>query len=229
MRVSLRSWLAKSVNGPLKTLQKYDAPLEEATTPSLDALKAYSAGWRVLFSSGSTAAVPLFKRAIDIDPKFAVAYAALGRMYGDIGESTLSAENTAKAYELRDRAGDEEKYFITASYNSQIEGDLEQAEQTCELWVQTYPRALTPHGFLSGVISTGRGHYERSLREADLAIGLDPDVAIFYSNLALSDVALNRLDEAQAVLRRALERKLDIPDFAVQRYVIAFLKGTTRK
>jgi len=211
----------------LKTLQKYDAPLEDATTPSLDALKAYSAGWRVLFSSGSTAAVPLFKRAIDIDPKFAVAYASLGRMYGDIGESTLSAENTAKAYELRDRAGDEEKYFITASYNNQIEGDLEQAEQTCELWAQTYPRALTPHGFLSGVISTGRGHYERSLREADLAIGLDPDVAIFYSNLALSDVALNRLDEAQAVLRRALERKLDIPDFAVQRYVIAFLKGDT--
>jgi len=211
----------------LKTLEKYDAPLEEVTTPSLEALKAYSAGWKVLFSSGSTAAVPFFKQAIDVDPKFAIAYAALGRAYGDIGESTLSADNTAKAYELRDRAGDEEKYFITASYHKQVEGDLEKAEQTCELWMQSYPRALAPHGFLTGAISLNRGHFERSIREADLAIRLDPDAAIIYSNLALSDVALNRLDEAQAVLRRASERKLDIPDFAIQRYVIAFLRGDT--
>ena len=211
----------------LKTLEKYDAPLQEATTPSLEALKAYSAGWKVLFSSGSTAALPFFKHAIEVDPKFAIAYAALGRAYGDIGESTLSAENTAKAYELRDRAGDEEKYFITASYHKQVEGDLEKAEQTCELWMQAYPRALAPHGFLTGAISLNRGHFERSLREADLAIRLDPDAAIIYSNLALSDVALNRLNEAQAVLRRASERKLDIPDFAIQRYVIAFLRGDT--
>jgi DNA-binding winged helix-turn-helix (wHTH) protein/lipopolysaccharide biosynthesis regulator YciM len=209
----------------LSTVQKYDTPLAEATTPSLEALKAYSAGWKVLFSTGSAAAVPLFKRAIEIDPKFAMAHAALGRMYGDIGESTLSAESTGQAYQLRNRASDEEKFFIATSYDKQVTGNLEKAEQTCELWIQSYPRALVPHAFLSGNISLNRGDYEKSIDEAEIAIGLDPDVSILYSNLALSDVALGRIDEAENVLRQAPERKLGIPDFAIQRYAIAFLKG----
>jgi DNA-binding winged helix-turn-helix (wHTH) protein/tetratricopeptide (TPR) repeat protein len=209
----------------LSTLQRYDTPLAEATTPSLEALKAYSTGWKVAYSIGSAAAVPSFKRAIEIDPSFAMSYAALGRMYGDIGESTLSAESTSQAYQLRNRASDEEKFFITASYDKQVTGNLEKAEQTCELWIQSYPRAIVPHSFLSGNISLNRGNYQKSIEEAEIAIGLDPDVSILYSNLALGYVALGRIDEAENAVRRASERKLDIPDFAIQRYTLSFLKG----
>jgi DNA-binding winged helix-turn-helix (wHTH) protein/Tfp pilus assembly protein PilF len=213
------------VGESLRTVEKHDAPLAEATTPSLEALKAYSAGWKVLYSTGSAAAVPFFKHAIEIDPKFAMAYASLGRMYGDIGESTLSAESTDKAYQLRERASDAEKFFITTSYDRQVTGNLEKAEQTCELWMQTYPRAVGPHSLLSGHISTSRGNYERSVDEAKIAILLDPDLPFGYANLALSYVALERMDEAENTLRRASARRLEIPDLIVQRYAIAFLKG----
>jgi DNA-binding winged helix-turn-helix (wHTH) protein/tetratricopeptide (TPR) repeat protein len=213
------------VGESLTMVEKHDAPLAEATTHSLEALKAYSAGWQVNASTGSAAAVPFFKHAIEIDPDFAMAYAALGRMYGDIGETVLSAESTTKAYELRERASDEEKFFISASYDKQVTGNLEKAQQTCDLWAQAYPRAVEPHGFLSGIISLTRGKYEKSVEEAKLAIGLDPDFAVVYSNLAVSYVALDRPEEAENTLQRASERKLEIPDFFVQRYILAFLKG----
>ena len=140
------------VGESLTTVQKYDTPLPNATTSSLEALKAFSAGYKVLISSGSAAAVPFYQRAIDLDPNFAMAYASLGRVYGDIGESVLSAANTSKAYALRNRASDEERFFISASYDTQVTGDLEKAEQTCELWTQAYPRSVSPHGFLGGII-----------------------------------------------------------------------------
>jgi hypothetical protein len=126
------------VGESLTAVQKHDTPLAEATTPSLEALKAYSAGMKTGLSSSITG-VPFFKRAIEIDPQFAVAHAALGLMYGDMGESGLSEESTSKAYELRDRASDREKFFITASYELHVTGNLEKAQQTCESWVRTYP------------------------------------------------------------------------------------------
>src|SRR5579863_2992779 len=140
------------VGESLSTVKSHDTPLAEATTPSLEALKAYSAGWQVSYSSGAAAAVPFFSRAIEIDPNFASAYAALGRMYGDIGESTLSAKNTSKAYQLRDRASDQERFFISLNYDLQVTGNLEKARQTCDLWVQAYPRAWLPHALMSGAI-----------------------------------------------------------------------------
>jgi eukaryotic-like serine/threonine-protein kinase len=213
------------VGESLRTVEKHDASLADATTPSLDALKAYSAGLKVLYSNGSAVAMPFFMRAIQIDPKFAMAYALLGRVYGDIGETVLSTESTTKAYQLRDRASDVEKFFITASYDTQVTGNLERAEQTCALWAQTYPRALMPHGFLSGMIPLPLGHYEKSIDEARIALGLDPDFPFAYENLALSYLALEHIDEAENALRRASERKLEVPDFFVQRYTIAFLKG----
>jgi eukaryotic-like serine/threonine-protein kinase len=213
------------VGESLTTVEKYDTPLAEATTPSLEALKAYSAGWKVLSSTGSAAAVPFYKHAIEIDPKFAMAYALLGRMYGDIGESVLSAESTSKAYQLRDRASDKEKFFISASYDTQVTGNLEKAQRTCELWVQAYPRAAEPHGFLSGIVYPSFGKYEESVEEAKIAIGLNPDIPIGYLILSYSDAALGRIDEAENALQRAFERKLEIPDFFVQRYAIAFLRG----
>jgi DNA-binding winged helix-turn-helix (wHTH) protein len=213
------------VGESLSTVRSHDTPLAEATTPSLEALKAYSAGWQVSYSSGAAAAVPFFSRAIEIDPNFASAYATLGRMYGDIGELALSAMNTSKAYELRDRASDQEKFFITLSYDLQVTGNLEKGQQTCALWVQAYPRAWVPHGLLSGDIYVARGKWEESVEEGKIALGIDPDFSIGYANLAMSYMALERLGEAENTLRRASERKLEIPDFFVLRYVIAFLKG----
>jgi len=212
------------VGESLLTVQSHDTPLAEATTPSLEALKAYSAGWQVSFSSGSAASVPFFKRAIEIDPNFASAYVALGRMYGDIGESGLSAGNTSKAYQLRDHASDQERFFISLTYDLQVTGNLEKAQQTCDLWVQAYPRAWLPHGLLSGGIYNTIGKYEKSVDEARIAIGIDPDFSIGYSILAGSSLALGRIHEAENTLQRASGRRLDIPDFYVQRYVIAFLK-----
>ena len=172
------------VGESLTTVKEHNTPLAEATTPSLEALKAYSVGWQVSFSSGSAAAVPFLQRAIEIDPNFASAYAALGRMYGDIGESVLSAENTSKAYQLRDRASDQEKFFISVSYDLQVTGNLEKAQQTCDLWAQAYPRAWLPHALLSGGIYSQLGKYEKSVEEARIAIGIDPDFSIGYSLLA---------------------------------------------
>jgi DNA-binding winged helix-turn-helix (wHTH) protein len=208
----------------LTTVNQHDIPLAEATTPSLAALKAYSVGWQVSFSSGSAASLPFFQRAIEIDPNFASAYASLGRMYGDIGESALSARYTSQAYQLRDRTSDQEKFFISLTHDLQVTGNLEKAQQTCDLWRQTYPRAWLPHALLSGGVYPALGNFQKSVEEAKIAIGMDPDFSIGYSLLANSYVALEHTAEAEKILRRAAERKLDIPDFHVQRYVIAFLR-----
>jgi DNA-binding winged helix-turn-helix (wHTH) protein/tetratricopeptide (TPR) repeat protein len=212
------------VGESLTTIKEHDTPLAEATTPSLEALRAYSEGWKVVSSAGSAASVPFFSRAIEIDPNFASAYAALGRMYGDIGESVLSAQNTNQAYQLRDHASDQERFFISLTYELQVTGDLEKAQQICDFWVRAYPRASLPHGLLAGGVYPSIGKREKSVAEAKIAIGIDPDFAIGYSLLADSYLGLERTAEAEKTLQRASERKLDIPDFDVERYVIAFLK-----
>jgi predicted Zn-dependent protease len=215
------------VGESLTMVQKYDTPLPEATTSSLEALKAFSAGYKVLISRGSAAAVPFYKHAIDLDPNFAMAYASLGRVYGDIGESVLSAANTRKAYALRNRASDEERFFISASYDTQVTGNLEEAQQTCELWAQAYPRVVSSHGFLAGIIYPPLGKYEESVEQAKVTIGLDPDFPIGYMILVSSDLALGRTDEAENTLQQALQRKFEVPDFFLLRYNTAFLKGDT--
>jgi len=212
------------VGESLSTVRSHDIPLAEATTPSLEALKSYSAGWQVSYSSGSRTAVPFFNRAIEIDPNFASAYAALGRMYADIGETVLSAQNTSKAYQLRDRTSDQEKFFISVNYESQATGNLDKAQQACALWLQAYPRAWMPHALLSGNIYLPLGKYADSVEQNTMALGINPDFSIGYVNLALSYMALERTDEAEKTLQRAFERKLEIPDLYILRYAIAFLK-----
>jgi tetratricopeptide (TPR) repeat protein len=210
----------------LTSVREHDTPLAEATTPSLEALKAYSMGWN-LVNSNQPAAIPFFTQAIEIDPKFAMAHAALGLMYGHTGESALATEHTTKAYALRDRASDKEKFFIAAYYEGRATGNQEKAQQLCQAWSRSYPREVMPHSFLSGFIYTGLGKYERAVEEARRAIELDPDASIGYSNLADDYLYLNRLPEAEDALRRAAERKLEMPDFLVQRYDVAFLKSDT--
>ena len=214
------------VGESLATVKQHGTPLEEATTPSFEALKAYSAASKHLSSDHDLAAgVPLFKRAIEIDPKFAMAYASLGLTYGFLGEPALSAESTSKAFELRDRASDREKFFIATTYELQVTGNLEKALQTCELWVQTYPREIHPYGLLGAMLYPTFGKYEKGVEAAKQLIERDPDFPIGYLQLAFNTQFAGRVDEADKVLHRASERRLEIPELAVQRYDIAFLKG----
>jgi eukaryotic-like serine/threonine-protein kinase len=212
------------VGESLSSVEKHSTPLAEATTTSLEALKAYSTGMKVAFSVGFVPAVPHLERAVEIDPRFALAYSNLGLLYSNIGESVLSAESTTKAYQLRDLSSDREKFFITANYARQVTGNLEKAQQILELWAQTYPRDSAPHSLMSGFICQGSGKYEESIEEAKKAIGLDPDSTPGYVNLAYSYSYLDRLTDAQNTLQRASERKIEIPELLLLRYHIAFLR-----
>ena len=209
----------------LSTVKNLDTPLEQATTPSLDALKAFSSGRKVLRTTGSAAAIPFFKHAIELDPNFAIAFATLGRMYGDIGESSMAAEYTRKAYELRDRASEAEKYFITASFHITVTGNMEKAEQNCELWIQAYPRASFPYTFLSGIIYPVLGQYEKAAEAGTNAVQVSPNFPVSYTVLLFSYIALNRIDEAKATHEQALQHKLDFPDLHIGLYQIAFLQN----
>jgi DNA-binding winged helix-turn-helix (wHTH) protein/tetratricopeptide (TPR) repeat protein len=210
----------------LATVQQHDTPLEDATTSSLDALKAYSAARKIKYlSTGYASAVPLLKRAIEIDPKFAMAYAFLGRTYGDIGDSVLSAESTIKAYQLRDHASERERFFIDVTYDRQVTGNLEKAHQTLESWVQIYPRDRDAHGLLSGVTSQGAGRYQEAIEEGKRAIEIDPVFVGAYTNVASAYIYLDRLEEAANIIRQASARKLEVPDYVLLRYYIAFLKS----
>ena len=189
------------VGESLATVQQHDVSLEEATTSSLQALQAYSMGWQRNASAGADAGLPFFKRAVEIDPKFALGYAALGLFYGATGESNLAAENIRKAYELRDHASDKEKFFITAYYDGRATGNQEKAQQTCEQWAQIYPREWTPHTFLSGFIYLVLGRYEKAAEESRKAIELAPDTYTGYFLLGYNFVYLDRPAEAEDVLR----------------------------
>jgi DNA-binding winged helix-turn-helix (wHTH) protein len=129
----------------LSSVEKYSTPLDEATTPSLEALKAYSTGVKVAFSNGFSAGIPLLKRSTEIDPNFGMAYAHLGLWYSSVGESELARESTIRAYEFRDHASDREKFFIAAMYHRDVTGNLEAAHRILELWAQTYPRDVYVH------------------------------------------------------------------------------------
>jgi eukaryotic-like serine/threonine-protein kinase len=174
----------------LATVKEHDKPLEEATTPSLEALRAFSTALKVQAASGSASAIPFLKRAIDLDPNFALAYAYLGRLYGDIGESDLSAENTAEAYELRGHASDPERFFIVAHYQIAVTGNLEQAAQTCDTWTAIYPRDKAPHGFRGGLIYPVLGRYEEAIEQSKQAIQLDADFPIGYGMLSSNYIYL---------------------------------------
>jgi DNA-binding winged helix-turn-helix (wHTH) protein/tetratricopeptide (TPR) repeat protein len=209
----------------LSTVRKFDTPLEQATTPSLEALKAFSSGARVAGTTGWAAAIPFFKRAVELDPNFALAYAYWGLGTTIIGEPSIAAGYTRKAYELRDRTSEPEKYFISTIFHKEVTGNIETAEQSCELWIQAYSRAPEPHSFLSGIIYPVTGQYEKAVEESREAIRLNPDDALSYGVLMFHYTALNRLDEAQATYAQALKRKLDHPFFHIALNGIAFLRN----
>jgi tetratricopeptide (TPR) repeat protein len=215
----LRSKLGES----LTSVQKFDAPLEQATTPSLEALKAYSSGRKAEYQKGSSAAIPSFKRAIELDPNFAVAYAALGISYSNLGELSLANENLQRAYELSNRVSEREKLRISAYYYSYLAGDLVKGNEIYELWAQAYPRDGVPLGNLGGNYSY-MGQYEKAVSQTLEHLRIDPDDAIGYSNLIVQYAALNRFDEGKAVYQQAMARKLEDSALHANLYGIAFLQ-----
>jgi DNA-binding winged helix-turn-helix (wHTH) protein/tetratricopeptide (TPR) repeat protein len=206
------------------TLEKHDTPLEDATTPSLPALKAYSTGFKIVGSVGESAAIPFFKQAIEIDPNFALAHATLGLMYGSTGEPALASASTRKAYELRGRTSDREKFFIAAYYDGRTIGDQERAERTCEAWAQAYPRDRMPHLFLAGFILPAFGNYASAAKRAEEAVQLSPDFSIGHLLLAENYLRLDRYDDAEHALRNAAETPPD-PDGLLDQYDLDFLRG----
>ncbi|MGC2402497.1 MAG: winged helix-turn-helix domain-containing protein, partial [Acidobacteriaceae bacterium] len=206
-------------------LAKYDTPLAEATTPSLEALKAYSLGWKVEAWQGGQPAIPFFQRAVEIDPSFAMAYASLGLMYGASGSSKLGTENITRAYELRDRASEKERFFITAYYFGRATGNQEKAQQVCNEWARTYPRESLPHSFLAGFVDPVLANYKRAVEEARKSIELAPDEATGYASLATDSMYLNDLQGAEIAVHMAAERGTDQVGMARPRFELAYAKG----
>jgi class 3 adenylate cyclase/tetratricopeptide (TPR) repeat protein len=207
----------------LSTVQKFDTPLEQATTPSLEALKAFSLGRKLQMTEGDAAAIAFFRRAIELDQNFALAYAHLGIASRAMGDPFIDTY-TEKAYELRDRVSEPEKYYILAAYFKEVTGNMEKAEQSCKLWMQAFPRSEDPHIYLSGTVYPIVGKYEKATEEANEAIRLKPDTPISYAFLMSNSITMNRLDEAEAAYKRALFRKLDSPYYIPALYQIAFLQ-----
>jgi len=199
------SSLRKKLGESLASVQKYDKPLSEATTSSLEALKAFSLGDSKHQMFNELLALPLYQRAVELDPNFAMAYARLGTVYNNLGQSELSEKNREKAFELRDRASEHEKLYIMSHYYVDS-GQLEKGITALDLYKQTYPRDSVPYNNLA-VVYNQMGQYENALDNARQAVQLDPDSASGYSNVGFAYAGLNRLDEAKATFDQALRHK----------------------
>lgn len=215
---SLRQKLGES----LRTVRQFDVPLRDATTPSLDALKAYSLGLQK-DEENDAAAVPFFNRAIELDPEFASAYAALAGCYRNMGESGMAEHNFTKAFELRGHVSEREKLMICARYYNHVTGELQKAIDTYLLWVQAYPRDAQAHSNLGSLFGAS-GQYEKSIAETQEALRLDPDSGTNYSNLIIAQAALDHLDDAAATFQQLIARKIDDPIARVNWFGVAFAR-----
>jgi len=192
----------------LASIHRLDTPIERATTSSLDALKAYSLGTVERALGNEASSIPFFKRAIELDPNFAVAYARLGTVYQNIGETQLGREFKVRAFGLRDRVSERERLYITGHYYGSVTGETDKQRENYEVWKKTYPRDSIPHGNLS-VLYYGMGQAERALPEAQAELQFAPTTSLSYFHVGESYLLLNRLDEARAVLQQAIDRKVD--------------------
>jgi pentatricopeptide repeat protein len=216
----LRGKLGESVS----SIQKFDVPIFDATTPSLEALKNLSLGMKTLEERGDAEALPFYQRAIELDPNFAMAYVVLAASYSNVGEYKKASENTARAYQLRDRVSELEKLSITVVYYVSVTGELEKANQALGLSAQTYPRGEFSHLFLTGTYAQ-MGLYQKALAEALETVRVSPYPAgIEYGNVMACYISLNRLGEAKAIYQQMQSRKIDAPYLHELRYVIAFLE-----
>jgi eukaryotic-like serine/threonine-protein kinase len=217
-----RQKLGESVS----SIEKFAAPIEQATTPSLEAFKAYDLGRKRQFSGQYFEAIPLYRRAVELDPNFAIAYAALAISYGTAREDDLAAQFSERAFALRDRATERERFYISARYYMDVLGDADKAIEVQELWKQTYPRDFVPRTNLSARYSAN-GLYERALEEAREGVRLNPDAGVAYAAVAHSSICLARYPDARAAIEQAVSRKLEPPYSRYMLYGIAFLEGDT--
>lgn len=216
----LRTELGES----LSSVQRFDTPMEQATTPSFDALKAYSLGEKNWNENGNVYAIPFFAQAIELDPNFAMAYAYLGLVYDALGEESKAVENSRKAFQLRDRVTESEKFLISSVYYLLVTGEVEKAIQVSELWAQAYPRDGRPPLNLGSIYST-LGQYEKAVAETKKCLDIDPDNIMCRANLMQLYSLLNRFDEARATYEEAIKHNPGNEDIRAYRYGLAFLQG----
>ena len=202
--------LRRKLGESLGSVQKFDAPIEQATTPSLEALKAFSQGMVQRSKGSEVEAIPFFKRAVELDPNFALAYAQLGTVHYNLGENKISNENTKKAFELRERVSERERFYITTHYYDFATGESDKALAEYERFHQIYPRDGVPPNNISQLYAQ-MGQREKALQWAQLNMQLTPDSANSYANLAGSYMGLNRFAEAKTICEKAVVAKLDVP------------------
>jgi eukaryotic-like serine/threonine-protein kinase len=216
--------LREKLGESLTSVHKYDAPPENVTTSSLEALQAYSRGYQAMVVKGdSAAAIPFFERAVNLDPNFAMAYARLGTNYSNMDEVTRGTENTRKAYELRGRTSEQERFYISAHYQGSVTGNLEAQRTTFELWAHTYPNDYTPLVDLANIY-INFGEYPKALAAAQEGLKLDPGSASAYRRLVYAYRNLNRLEEAHATAQEARAHNLDGPGVHENLYYVSFLQ-----
>jgi len=207
----------------LSSVQKLDAPIE-ATTSSLEALKAFSLGEAQRAKGSEAGAIPFYKRALELDPNFALAYAKLGTVYGNLGEEEVAVQYYTKAFERRERVSEREKLYISAHYYNTVTGELDKAIETYTLWGQTYPRDWTPRNNLS-LAYGGIGQFEKAVEEGREALRLNPNSPLPYVVLAGAYAGLNRFEEAKAICQKAVAQKLDYAATHLGLYLTAFVQG----
>src|SRR5208283_3694483 len=204
----------------LATVQKFDVPLAQATTSSLEALKAYSLGNKA-FYEGPVAALPYYQRAIELDPNFAMGYITVGSVYLTLGQIERGREYISKAFQLREHASEREKIEIAADYYEYVTGELDKAAQMFQEEMEIYPREMGAYGDLS-LAHAAQGQYEKAAENEREAVRLAPDTDQ-YVNLALWELSLQRFDETRQVIHEAQARKID--DFLLHNalYALAFV------
>jgi DNA-binding winged helix-turn-helix (wHTH) protein/tetratricopeptide (TPR) repeat protein len=218
------SKLRESLGESMSSIEKYDTPIEQATTSSLEALKAFFLGRQRQFSGKYFEAIPLFERAVELDPDFAIAHAALAITYGTAQAYDLAAQSSQRAFDLRARTSERERFYISARYYMDVLWDGDKAIEVQELWKQTYPRDFVPRTNLA-VRYCAIGQFEKALEEAHESVRLNPDAGVAYASVALSSICLDRPDYAKAAIERALARKLEPPQYRYMLHTIALLKG----
>jgi len=219
------STMREKLGESLSSIKKFDAPIEEATTTSLEALKTFNLGDARRLKGVELESIPFYKHAIELDPNFALAYARLGTVYGNFGELELATEYRKKAFDLRDRVSERERFYISAHYYSSVTGEIDKARETYELWKQTYPRDTVPHNNLAVRYNAETGQHEKALAEAQEALRLDPNEPLHYVNTAASYMGLNRFAEAKAIAERQLAQLGESPNPHFTLYNVAFLQG----
>jgi DNA-binding winged helix-turn-helix (wHTH) protein/tetratricopeptide (TPR) repeat protein len=223
---SVAAKLRTELGESLSSVQRFDTPIGQATTSSFDALKAYSLGWKIGRENGSLQAIPFFRHAIELDPNFAEAYAGIAQVYATIGERARSVEYFNKAFQLRDRVTDPEKYDISSTYYDEVTGEIEKSIQVSQLWAQSYPKDYGSHQMLANDYGL-LGQHEKAQAEAIEALRLGPDDSVNYGNVIQGYASLNQLGEAKAAYQEAVKREPDSDDPHEMMYGVAFLERDT--